>query len=161
MPHDSSSFLSIWELLLTAPSVYLCHGESRLFLRVFWFSECPYPYFMLGKLLLTFSKFTLSVKSFLTHPGRVRFSSLAAWSSMSQTLLCFPVLSPPVWLMCVPINHRDRTVLMIALRVCPGSESSPGEGNGRPLQYSCLENPMDRGAWWATVLVGKEMDVTE
>ena len=28
---------------------------------------------------------------------------------------------------------------------------SPGEGNGNPLQYSCLENPMDRAAWWATV----------
>jgi len=28
---------------------------------------------------------------------------------------------------------------------------SPGEGNGNPLQYSCLENPMDRGAWWAMV----------
>ena len=28
---------------------------------------------------------------------------------------------------------------------------SPGEGNGNPLQYSCLENPTDRGAWWATV----------
>ena len=28
---------------------------------------------------------------------------------------------------------------------------SPGEGNGNPLQYSCLENPMDRGAWWAIV----------
>ena len=28
---------------------------------------------------------------------------------------------------------------------------SPGEGNGNPLQYSCLENPKDRGAWWATV----------
>ena len=32
-----------------------------------------------------------------------------------------------------------------------GSGKSPGEGNGNPLQYSCLENPMDRGAWWATV----------
>ena len=32
-----------------------------------------------------------------------------------------------------------------------GSGRSPGEGNGNPLQYSCLENPMDRGAWWATV----------
>jgi len=28
---------------------------------------------------------------------------------------------------------------------------SPGEGNGNPLQYSCVENPVDRGAWWATV----------
>ena len=33
----------------------------------------------------------------------------------------------------------------------PGSGRSPGEGNGNPLQHSCLENPMDRGAWWATV----------
>ena len=33
----------------------------------------------------------------------------------------------------------------------PGSGRSPGEGYGNPLQYSCLENPMDRGAWWVTV----------
>ena len=33
----------------------------------------------------------------------------------------------------------------------PGLGKSPGEGNGNPLQYSCLENPMDRGAWRATV----------
>ena len=33
----------------------------------------------------------------------------------------------------------------------PGSGRSPGEGNGNPLQYSCLETPMDGGAWWATV----------
>ena len=38
----------------------------------------------------------------------------------------------------------------------------PGEGDGNPLQYSCLENPMDRGAWWATVHgVTKESDRTE
>ena len=33
----------------------------------------------------------------------------------------------------------------------PGLGRSPGEGNDNSLQYSCLENPMDRGAWWATV----------
>ena len=33
----------------------------------------------------------------------------------------------------------------------PALGRSPGVGNGNPLQYSCLENPMDRGAWWATV----------
>ena len=33
----------------------------------------------------------------------------------------------------------------------PGSGRSPGEGNGNPLQCSCLGNPIDRGAWWATV----------
>ena len=35
----------------------------------------------------------------------------------------------------------------------PGSGRSPGGGHGSPLQYSCLENPMERGAWWATVHV--------
>ena len=44
----------------------------------------------------------------------------------------------------------------------PGSGSSPGGGNGNPLQYSCLENSMDRGAWWATVhRVAKSQDMTE
>ena len=33
----------------------------------------------------------------------------------------------------------------------PGSKRFPGEGNGNPLQYSCLENSMDREAWWVTV----------
>ena len=33
----------------------------------------------------------------------------------------------------------------------PGSGRSPGGGHGNPLQYSCLENPMGRGAWWATI----------
>ena len=37
------------------------------------------------------------------------------------------------------------------LGLTPGLGRSSGEGNGNPLQYSCLENPMDRGAWWATV----------
>ena len=36
----------------------------------------------------------------------------------------------------------------------PGLGRSPGEGNGNPLQYSCLGNPMDRGALWATVVHG-------
>ena len=43
-----------------------------------------------------------------------------------------------------PANARDSVST-------PGLERSPGEGNGNPLQYSCLENPMDREAWRATV----------
>ena len=43
-----------------------------------------------------------------------------------------------------PANAGDEGLI-------PGSGRSPREGNGNPLQYSCLENPMDRGAWWATV----------
>ena len=37
------------------------------------------------------------------------------------------------------------------LGLSPGFGRSPGEGNGKQLQYPCLGNPMDRGAWWATV----------
>ena len=44
----------------------------------------------------------------------------------------------------------------------PGLGRSPGGGHGSPLQYSCLENTMDRGAWWATVHgVTRESDTTE
>ena len=43
-----------------------------------------------------------------------------------------------------PANAGDKGLI-------PGLGRSPGEGNGNSLQYSCLENPMDRGAWWATV----------
>ena len=48
------------------------------------------------------------------------------------------------------------------LGLIPGWGRSPREGNGCPLQYSCLENSMDRGAWQATVHRGhKELDMTE
>ena len=48
----------------------------------------------------------------------------------------------------LPANAGDRG----DTGLIPGSERSPGEGNGSPFQYSCLENCMDRGAWWAVVL---------
>ena len=43
----------------------------------------------------------------------------------------------------------------------PGLGRSPGGEHGSPLQYSCLENPMFRGAWWAAVHGLKELDLTE
>ena len=44
----------------------------------------------------------------------------------------------------------------------PGSGRSPGEGKGNPVQYSCLENPMDRGGWQATVHgLTKELGMTK
>ena len=48
------------------------------------------------------------------------------------------------------------------LDLIPGSGRSPGKGNGNPLQYSCLENSMNRRAWWATVHGGrKTLNMTE
>ena len=46
------------------------------------------------------------------------------------------------------------------LGLIPGSGRSPGEGIGYPLQYSCLENSMDKGAWWATVHGVAKSDMT-
>ena len=54
----------------------------------------------------------------------------------------------------LPANAEDMGLI-------PGLGTSPGEGNGHPLQYACLGNPMDRGAWWTTVHgVTKESDMT-
>ena len=49
----------------------------------------------------------------------------------------------------LPANAGDKGLI-------PGSGRSPGEGNGNPLQYSCLGNPMNREAWWATHPWGQE-----
>ena len=56
----------------------------------------------------------------------------------------------------LPANAGD-------LDLIPGLGRSPGEENGKSLQYSCLENPMDRGAWWTTYSPWgrKESDTTE
>ena len=43
------------------------------------------------------------------------------------------------------------------LGLIPGSGRSPGEGNGSPLQYPCLRNPMDKGAWWAADMVSQRV----
>ena len=62
-----------------------------------------------------------------------------------------PVLKNP------PTNAGDiRNIGLI-----PGSGRSPGGGHEDPLQYSCLENSMHRGAWWATVHGVTELDTTE
>ena len=66
----------------------------------------------------------------------------------------------------IPVFKRKKLVVFVALVVknlpanaqdirdrgsIPGSRRSPGGGKDNPLQYSCLKNPMDRGAWWAVI----------
>ena len=75
-------------------------------------------------------------------------------------------LDLPIPLDCRPLKNRDHGLCQVVLVVkklptsaldirdtgsIPESGRSPGEEHGNPLQYSCLENPMDRGAWWAAV----------
>ena len=60
----------------------------------------------------------------------------------------------PVWASQVALVVRNLTASARELRdvgLILGSRRSLGGGNGNPLQYSCLENPMNRGAWWAIV----------
>ena len=82
-----------------------------------------------------------------------------------------------LWSKTLELSDNDKTNIGVGWVSCRGaykflgyvslvrqiweSGRSPGEGNGNPLQYSCLENPMNRGAWWATVNgVAKESDKT-
>ena len=58
-------------------------------------------------------------------------------------------------------DSKESTCIAGDLGSIPGWGRSPGEGNGYPLQHSCLENSMDRGAWWTTVHGVSESDTTE
>ena len=53
----------------------------------------------------------------------------------------------------LPANAGDMGLI-------PGSGRSPRKGNGNPVQYSCLGNPIDRGVWWATPMGSQESDTT-
>ena len=74
---------------------------------------------------------------------------------MGIVLWLFPYFLSDSVVKNMPANAGDSCMIS-------GSERSPGAGNGNPLQYSCLGNPMDRGAWRATVhRVAKESNMTK
>ena len=81
---------------------------------------------------------------------------------LEQTL--FPLQHDPVHIVGFPSLHwqvKNLPANIVIPGLIPGSGRSPGEGNDNPLQYLCLGNPMDRGAWQATALgVAKESDTT-
>ena len=74
-------------------------------------------------------------------PSFTELIGLSSLDHQSPLISTYPSLGFPEDSAC---NARD-------LGSTPESGRSPGEGNGYPLQYSCLENPMDRGAWLASV----------
>ena len=73
-------------------------------------------------------------------PKHHNLAGLEKWPSFTNTLVALVVKNPPA----KAGDTRDTGSI-------PGSGRSPGEGHGNPLQHSCLEDPMDWGAWWAIV----------
>ena len=72
-------------------------------------------------------------------------------------LCCILDSGLPWWL-----SGKDPPANAGDMGLIPGSGRPPGEGNGNTIQYSCLGNTMDRGAWWATVHgIAKELDITQ
>ena len=61
------------------------------------------------------------------------------------------ITTPVFWGFLGGSDSKESTCNVGDLGSIPGLGKSPGGGHGNLLQYSCLENPMDRGAWWATV----------
>ena len=104
---------------------------------------------------------------------RVPFSQLLFFKhtylkiiNLQKQQICDTSKTPLLACICFPLKValvvKNQTANAEDIRdtgLIPGSERSPGGGQGNPLQYSCLENPKDREAWWATV--HKELDTTK
>ena len=73
------------------------------------------------------------------------------WEKGSMVFKESLLLASLLHLMYKSIIRQGTTCSTGDVGLIPGSRRSPGEGNGTSFQYSCLQNPMDRGAWWATV----------
>ena len=117
-----------WQILSNALDWFFCwldrhQGGGELKAKVVMFGPCH---------VLINLRFLLRCK---------RLLSLFPLFNTYSHAYCFPGSSEGKESACNAVNPGS----------IPGSGRSPGEGNGNPLQYSCLENPMDGGAWWATV----------
>ena len=104
-----------------------------------------------------------------THTHSRRNIKILGWPessfrvSIRSNFLANPI-SGYIWLVEIPRWPSDKqsTCQEGNAEIFPGSRRSPGKGNGNPLQYSCLGNPMNRGTWRATVHgFAKESDTTD
>ena len=133
---------SIWWLHLVlqslGPSMLL---QMTLFHSFLWLSNIPLYKCTIPRLLYPFiCRWTFRLLPCLGYCKQCCNEHWATWmlSNSSQAVLVVKNL---------PANAGD----IRDMGSIPGFGISPGEGHGNPLQYSCLENPMDRGAWWVTV----------
>ena len=115
--------------------------------------EAKFPHETLQGRLWGNTGATLGTAPFSVNNGQKTFFSLILFSigiiyTHTQVLLFLSV-----WYMGFPggLDGKESTCNVRDLGLIPGSGWSPEGGHGNPLQYSCLENPMDRGAWWAAV----------
>ena len=109
-------------------------------------SSCPgMPWGIRGRSreMVPYSDFTSQLRKF--NLGNFNKESKRKLSNLCFGGKHFLQYGLPWWLTTVTQETCRRHGLI------PGSGRSPAEGNGNPLHYSCLENPTDRGAWWATV----------
>ena len=89
---------------------------------------------------------------------RMQASLLQSWAS--YFISPNPLISPSLNFTGLPWERNEMKVstqkvssryMVVIIIILPLKFPRDGEGNGNPLQYSCLENPMDRGPWWATI----------
>ena len=122
-----------------------------------------YPHRSLESISLALLFFITSNFYSLTFPPHMYPHSRMHISSKNTCFICLYVACLYIYIQGFPggsvvKNQPDNTGYVGFI---PGSGRSPGEGNGKPLQYSCLENPMGSRAWWATIHeVSKESDTT-
>ena len=84
--------------------------------------------------------------SFTISQSLLKFMSIESGILYNHFILCHPLLLLPSIFPSIRVFSKE-----LVLRIRWPKYWSLGEGNSTPLQYSCLENPMDGGAWWATV----------
>ena len=130
-----------------------------------------WPVHFLGKTLLVFALLHSVFQGQI--PYNIQYLSLSVWL-ISLSIICprpmhtlqKALFHYSLWLNNIPLpsgsNGKISTCNTGDRGLIPESGRSPGEGNGNPLQYSCLENSMNRGTWWATVHgVTKSLNMTD
>ena len=123
----------------------ICVSISALQIRSF------IPFFSIPHICVNICYFFFWLTSFCT------MVSMSIHVSPNDPISFFPLILMAVYMLCYGHNEYNCSEVKASASNAgypgsiPGSGRSPGEGNGNPLQYSCLENPMDGEAWYTTV----------